>query len=101
MNEVKSQFHTNLITVSFLEGSMTLQSPVWLLITFSYLKELLHTEQACIQNATNTASLRSPTQAKRRRIKCGKQGSIPLYDFNFISVLHCIHTLCSQQKEST
>ena len=42
----------------------------------------------------STASLRrSPTWVKRRCIKCGKQDSLPLYGFNFISALHCIHAL--------
>ena len=44
--------------------------------------------------SSRTTSLRrSLTQAKRQCIKCSKQGSIPLYDFNFIPILHCIHAL--------
>ena len=49
----------------------------------------------------SSASLRrSLTQAKRQRIKCGKQDSIhiPLYDFNFISVLLCIHAWLLTKK---
>ena len=46
------------------------------------------------QRFARTASLRrSPTRVKHWRIKCSKQSSIPLNDFNFILVLHCIHVL--------
>ena len=56
---------------------------VWRLLKF----DSFHYQQ-------KTASLkRSPTCAKRWRINCGKWGSIPSYDFNFISVLYCIRAL--------